>query len=206
MTKKIVCFGDSITNGHDGECGRLNECLQARLNEWKNGEYICINRGHNGNTTANALDRFETDVLNELPATVLIEFGVNDCNRREWTSAARISLSEFERNLREFHRLICKKGSKCIFLTNHIVEPLEGSRFKNQGNGKTYTENLLPYNQRIRELANELNVDLIDVGGYITDNNIDPQELLREDGVHLSENGYRIYSDFAAGRLKEILD
>ena len=206
MSKKIICFGDSITNGHDGMYGRLHENLNSRLNEWKAGEYNCINMGHNGNTTANALDRFETDVLNELPATVLIEFGVNDCNCRAWTSIARISLSEFERNLREFHRLITENGSKCVFLTNHIVEPLDGSRFKNQGNGKTYTENLLPYNQCIRDLAAELNVDLIDVGGYITDNGIDPQTLLRDDGVHLSENGYKIYSDFAAERLKEILD
>lgn len=205
MSKKIICFGDSITNGHDGIYGRLNVCLEDRLNDWRPNEYTCINMGHNGNTTALALDRFETDVLNELPGIVLIEFGINDCNCREWAPVSRISVDEYKRNLRVFHKLITEKGSKCIFLTNHLIEPLEGSRFLIQGNGQTYTENLLPYNECVRELASELDADVIDVGAYITDNNINPQDLLRDDGVHLSENGYRIYSDFIAERLKEIL-
>ena len=32
MSKKTICFGDSITNGHDGACGRLSVCLEERLN------------------------------------------------------------------------------------------------------------------------------------------------------------------------------
>lgn len=205
MSKKIICFGDSITNGHDGAFGRLNECLQDLLDKWRNGEYVCINRGHNGDTTLHGFDRLFDEVLSEKPDYVLVEFGVNDCNCRAWSPCSRLSVDEFERNLKNFYKLITENGGRCIFLTNHLVEPLEGSRFLEQGNGKTYTQNLLPYNQKIREVAAELSADLIDVGGYIVDNNINPQDLLRDDGVHLSQNGYKVYSGFVAERLKEIL-
>ena len=205
-SKKIVGFGDSITNGHDSLYGNWLGRVDAKMKEIGAEGFEFINCGHNGNTAANGIDRMEKELFGDLPATCVVEFGVNDCNVREWMSVNRSSLSEFKRNLKEIYRVITERGGSVIFVANHILAPDESSRFFAQGNGKTYMENLIPYNQAVREVAKELDAHLIDVEKYILDNNIDCRTMLRDDGVHLCEKGYEIYSDIIFEHLKELFD
>ena len=60
----IICFGDSITEGGDfDKPKRWTSLLQARLDENFPGDYRVINKGIDGNTSAQGLDRFCDDVL-----------------------------------------------------------------------------------------------------------------------------------------------
>lgn len=70
---KVVVFGDSITKGVFVE----EEQAFPKLVEAKTGLTV-IGRGVPGNTTAQALMRFESDVLALDPDAVIIEFGMND--------------------------------------------------------------------------------------------------------------------------------
>jgi lysophospholipase L1-like esterase len=199
---KIVAFGDSITQGNVDANGAWPQELQTKLEHCKPSVYQVLNKGINGNTTANGFDRFENDIISNLPCILIIAFGINDCNHRAWAKVPRISVVDYEKNLREFYRVTTLKGGCCVFVANHILQPLDGSRFLNQGNGKTYQENLDPYNTIVRKLSDELSVPLIDFPKYINQNSIDVQSLLIEDGVHLSRYGYTLYTDYIFECLK----
>jgi acyl-CoA thioesterase-1 len=201
---RIIGFGDSITQGNMELNGAWPQELQVKLDNWKKGTYEVINKGINGNTTSNGLDRFESDIISNLPGILIVAFGINDCNHRAWAKVPRVSVAEYEKNIREFHRITTSKGGCCIFVVNHILQPLEGSRFLNQGNEKTYQENLEAYNSTVRNLSLELNVPIIDFNKHIIEKAIDVQSLLVEDGVHLSRYGYTVYTEYIFECLKEL--
>ena len=73
----IVCFGDSLTQGEGASPGHDYPSLLAQAL----GQPV-INAGVNGNTTRDALERLETDVLSKRPRLVIVEFGANDFLRQ----------------------------------------------------------------------------------------------------------------------------
>jgi len=85
MKTKIVFIGNSIVNGFPLSRGRsFPGLIRAAV---KAGEATfhadVINKGVNGETTAQILDRFEHDVLDHEPAVVVIMTGTNDFIYRE---------------------------------------------------------------------------------------------------------------------------
>jgi lysophospholipase L1-like esterase len=187
----IICFGDSITESGDFEIAkRWTSLLQAKLDEKCPEAYRVINKGIGGNTSAQGFDRFCDDVLPYLPGLLLVEFGFNDANVKDWTIEPRVSLGEFVRNLREFHRIATAKNTSCVFLLNHSIAEVDGR----QGNGPTYNENLLPYDQAVIKLAEELKAKVIDLPGMMTAKEISLDEYLSDDNLHLSEAGNKHYA------------
>lgn len=85
MKKKLVFIGNSIVNGFPMSRGRsFPGLVRAAI---KNGETEfhadVINKGANGETTAQILGRFDHDVLAHEPAAVFILTGTNDFIFRE---------------------------------------------------------------------------------------------------------------------------
>lgn len=70
---KIVCIGDSLTQGYGV---RRTENWVALLNEKNENNFI--NKGINGDTTGGMLSRFQRDVIDEKPQYVIIMGGAND--------------------------------------------------------------------------------------------------------------------------------
>jgi len=187
----IICFGDSIAEGGDfDKPKRWTSLLQARLDEKFPGSYRVINKGIGGNTSAQGFDRFCDDVLPYLPGLLLVEFGFNDANVKDWSIEPRVSLEEFIRNLREFHRITTAKNTSCVFILNHTIAEVDGS----QGNGLTYNENLLPYDQSVIAMAEELKAEVIDLPGLMAVNGVPLKEYLSNDNLHLSEAGNKHYA------------
>ncbi len=187
----IICFGDSIAEGGDfDKPKRWTSLLQARLDEKFPGSYRVINKGIGGNTSAQGFDRFFDDVLPYLPGLLLVEFGFNDANVKDWSIESRVSLEEFIRNLREFHRITTAKNTSCVFILNHTIAEVDGS----QGNGLTYNENLLPYDQAVIAMAEELKAEVIDLPGLMAGNGVPLKEYLSNDNLHLSEAGNKHYA------------
>jgi len=187
----IICFGDSITEGGDVEKSkRWTSLLQARLDENYPGDYRVINKGIGGNTSAQGFDRYCDDVLPYLPGLLLVEFGFNDANVKDWSIEPRVSLGEFIRNLREFHRIATANNSSCVFILNHSIADVEGM----QGNGLTYNENISPYDQAVITLAEELKAEVIGLPGMMAAKGIPLREYLSDDNLHLSEAGNKHYA------------
>jgi acyl-CoA thioesterase-1 len=73
----IVCFGDSLTEGHGTEAGQsYPDYLQAALDA-QGYHYRVVNEGISGNTTKDGVDRLDRIVAMK-PAVVVVEFGGND--------------------------------------------------------------------------------------------------------------------------------
>ena len=198
----IVCFGDSITHAAGfAEGDRWPTILQYKLNEWKSGKFKVYNRGKGGDTTVQGLDRFDTDVLPLLPSVVLIQFGFNDSNVRDWATFPRVSLDEYSRNLIEFHRMIIAKKGRPVFIVNHRIARVAFV----QGNRKSYNTNFKPYNPALKEVAKKMKALIIDLPAIMTKRKIDLKKFVIEDGLHLSEKGNHIYADMVFEALKKIL-
>jgi lysophospholipase L1-like esterase len=72
--RKIICHGDSLTQGADIEPAyRWPSLLQNAL-----GGLETVNTGIGGDTTAGLLSRFSVDVLSRQPDAVIIMGGTND--------------------------------------------------------------------------------------------------------------------------------
>ena len=164
--------------------------MQSKLDENFSDGYRVINKGIDGNTSAQGFDRFCDDVLPYLPGLLLVEFGFNDANVKDWSIEPRVSLEEFVRNLREFYRIATAHNSRCVFILNHTIAEVEGR----QGNGLTYNENLLAYDKAVIEFAEELRAEVIDLPGMMAVKGAPLQEYLSYDNLHLSVAGNKHYA------------
>ncbi|MFQ5994753.1 MAG: SGNH/GDSL hydrolase family protein [Acidiferrobacterales bacterium] len=198
----IICFGDSITEAATcpPELG-WPTLLQMLLDKAATRKFVVHNRGVGGDTTACGFDRLETDVLPLLPGLVIVQFGFNDANVRDWAAVPRVGLREFEKNLCEFHRITKARTSRCVFIVNHTLGPVVGT----QGNGKSYQENFEPYNLLIRDTAHRLDAPIVDLPALMARRDVNPTTIVADDGLHLNVSGNRAYADMVFERLQQIL-
>jgi lysophospholipase L1-like esterase len=170
----IWLFGDSTTAHRPGAVEkvasvRLDEALQSI------GSSLSVhNAGIGGNTTRDALKRFEGDVLAHRPRVVVIGFGINDAAVDVWkkppAAGARVPLAEYRDNLRSIAMKAREAGAKVIFVSPN---PLRWTSLLRDLYGKPPydpdAENgfdapvLESYREAMRELATELSVPLLDV-------------------------------------------
>lgn len=95
----IVCFGDSITFGYGANAGEDYPTGLARM-----VKLPVINAGVDGDTTVEALERLENDVLDKEPRLVIVEFGGNDFLKK-------IPREDTVKNLAQIIERIQQKGS-----------------------------------------------------------------------------------------------
>ncbi len=197
----IICFGDSITEGAEFPVNaRWTSLLQKKLDVAKPDVFKVHNRGISVNTSTQGFDRFDSDVLPLLPGILIIQFGFNDANVKDFSVVPRVGLVELEKNLKEFHRIAKDNNSIPVFILNHSIGELDGK----QGNGETYNENLIPYNNEIRRVANQLKTDLIDLPLQMTLRDIDTNSFVSADQIHLSIEANHDYADIIYTSLNQI--
>ena len=198
----IICFGDSITQASEfALTDQWPALLRNKLDEWRPHTYVVYNKGIGGDTTALVLDRFLEDVIPLLPGVLLVQFGINDSNVREWTHVPRVGITEFNKNLTEFHRLCTKRKGHCVFIVNHPLGP----GLVRQGNRRSLRTNNAPYKDAIRETACELQAPIIDLPLLIKRRRIRLKDFVQEDGIHLMPHSNHLYADMVFKQLKESL-
>lgn len=75
---RIICFGDSIT-----AMNKYGPMMQDMINTaFPERNIVVLNRGVSGDTAAGALKRVKIDITDAKPDWVLINFGMNDQDRR----------------------------------------------------------------------------------------------------------------------------
>jgi lysophospholipase L1-like esterase len=197
----IICLGDSITHASAfAESDRWPTVLQTKLNFEKPNFYKVFNRGINGNTTIDGFERFPEEIIPLLPGLLIVEFGINDCNHREWNIIPRVGLEEYKNKQFEFHRICKKYNSQIVYIVNH---PLHNSPIP-QGNENDFYDNLQPYNQAVYEVATQVGAPTIDFPKIIENRKINLNEFLDEDGIHLTISGNHTYAQIVFERLLEI--
>lgn len=200
--RRIICFGDSVTASSGAhENGRWTSLLNQHLDSHTGEAWEVYNRGIDGNTTWQGLDRFDTDVTPLLPAYVLIEYGFNDASVPDGRRIARCGLSSFQENLTEIVRMVRAGKGKPVLVVNHPIRET-GTL---QGNRRTYIRNLTPYQLAIRELAEKTRTPAIDLEKDMKQARVNLDQLLAPDGLHLSVGGNAIYADFIFVGMKRVI-
>jgi lysophospholipase L1-like esterase len=172
-----------------------------------------INKGVGGHTTAMATGRFQADVLDLKPNLVIIQFGINDAAVDVWKTppkeASRVSLMDYEKNLRRFVNELQDAGGEVILMTPNQARwtpqllEMYGDPPYDPNDPQGFTHILSGYAQCVRDLAGELNVPLVDVDAFYDtpERRTSPCRDLLPDGMHPSEAGHA----FVAGELAKIL-
>jgi isoamyl acetate esterase len=185
--KRIVFFGDSITQAGVQPNGYITKMTQLLSDKNIGNNYELIGAGISGNKVYDLYLRMEDDVLSKKPDAVVIWVGVNDVWHKR-TSGTGTDADKFEK----FYNAIIKK-LKANNIAVFICTPAaigEKTDFTNELDG-----DLNKYSEIIRNIAKNNNCPLIDLRkaflSYNLANNKENKEsgILTTDRVHLNEKG-----------------
>lgn len=199
----IWLFGDSTTAHRAGAVEkvtsvRLDEALQSI------GSSLSVyNAGVGGNTTRDALKRFERDVLAHRPRVVVISFGINDAAVDVWKSppatSPRVPLEDYRKNLVTLAESAAKAGAKVIFMTPN---PLRWTSKTRDLYGKPpydpdrvdgFEAVLVSYREAMREVARERSFPLLDVPAVWSEALLKASaevDAFLLDGMHPNDRGH----------------
>ncbi len=163
------------------------------------------NSGRGGNNSTQGLARFERDVLEIEPDTVIIFFGMND----SINDKGSVPLPTFKQNLTEMVTRSKENGIAPFLVTVHpiIAEPLYErhpdklqSFYLDRGGANAIIDT---YNPVIREVAKETNTPLIDFAKAAIEHLKSTQEepIVVADGVHLAPAGKMLLAETIASHL-----
>lgn len=176
----LCTFGDSLT-----AMSGWPQDVATQLN------MHLVNSGVGGNTTADALKRFDSDVAAKDPDIVLIAFGTNDFVR-ESAKGSRLSTDQFRENLETIAEKVQALGADPILMTcPYLRESVYVERYYQEDGGVLAV--LDTYNEVIRQTASDLGIGLVDIRKACED--YEPSLFLRSDGVHLSDTGDQVYTE-----------
>ncbi len=192
--KKVVFLGDSLTE-RDG---------YVRITGGLTGANV-INSGIGGNTTKDALARFERDVLAHNPDIVVIGFGMNDQAAVKYMDfASFVSVADYKANLINMVDQLQAKGITVVLVTPNPVKVGEGFfNYNSENSDWDYDHGYMPdFVNAMREVAEEKGTELVDI--YEEFNKIADNGYLyagNGDGIHLSAEGGKFYAEKVSAKL-----
>lgn len=195
-TKRIVFFGDSITQAGVNESGYITQLGKSLSSPG----YELMGAGIGGNKVYDLYLRMEEDVLAKKPDLVVIYVGINDV----WHKQSSGTGTDYDKFINFYQAIINKvreQGSQIVVCTPTVI----GEKINGQNAMDT---DLDKYAGAIRELAKSNDLPLCDLRTVFTDyikkNNKNNQEkdILTTDGVHLNEAGNKLVADTMLPFLK----
>lgn len=185
--KKIIFFGDSITQAGVNKGGYIDLIKQDLVNKGVADNYEIIGAGISGNKIYDLFLRMDKDVLELHPDIVYIWVGVNDV----WHKSSYGTGTDYDK-FGKFYDAVVKKiqasGAKVIVVTPAAIG--ERNDFSNSQDG-----DLNLYSNWIRKYAADNKLGLVDLRKsfheYSLANNPNNEEkgILTTDRVHLNAKG-----------------
>jgi lysophospholipase L1-like esterase len=203
----VVMFGDSTTLSRDcAEGSKLTDFVQMRLDEpaaKSNHRVQVINAGKGGDTAVGALERLGEDVLSRKPDIVTISFGLNDTGKLT-PEQFRTAMAGIVRSIRRQSKASILLVTSTPFENDHHVW---GKDFAARGGLDEYMDGNIC--SQTRALAAEFSLLLCDLHErFVTEFELHPgliSQIIRPDGVHLSEAGNRMASEFLAPAICSLI-
>jgi len=167
----IICFGDSLTEGVGAGAGEDYPSFLSRQLA-----FPVINAGLRGDTSAQALERLPTSVLNKNPRLVIVLLGGNDFLRQVPRQETRKNLAEIVRRIQDAGSMVVVAGLRLGLFTDE-------------------------YGPIFEETARQF--DALYVGqvmkGILNDSS------LRSDPIHPNGAGYRLIAGRIAEKIMPLL-
>jgi len=185
--KKVVFFGDSITQMGVDKDGYIDLIKQDIIRKGLSDKYDIVGAGIGGNKIYDLFLRMDKDVLEQHPDVVVIWVGVNDV----WHKASHGTGTDYDK-FGKFYEAVVKKfqanGIQLILTTPAVIG--ERNDYSNMQDG-----DLNMYSNWIRKYAAENTLGLVDLRKtfheYSVANNPKNEEagILTTDRVHLNGKG-----------------
>lgn len=209
----IVMLGDSTTAERPGAVDKVYSERVAESLQAIGSSLSVYNSGVGSNTTKNARDRFARDVLAHKPRVVVIQFGLNDAAVDVWkrppATAPRLSLAEYELNLRWMVATLRQSNVKPILMTTNptrwtakLRELYGKPPYRPEDADGFDAPVLAKYNETVKKLAQELAAPLVDIHAALAAKN--PDKLLL-DGMHPNDAGHQIIAELLVPVIREQL-
>lgn len=185
--KKIILFGDSITQMGAGPGGYIRLMDTILQKKGRDNNYEFVGAGIGGNKVYDLYLRMETDVLDKKPDAVVIFIGVNDVWHKKLLGTGT-DADKFE----QFYNAIIKKLKERKIAVYMCTPAAIGEKWDctNSLDGE-----LNSYSEIVRKIARQNNCPLIDLRrkflDYLKANNTENKDkgILTTDGVHLNAKG-----------------
>jgi lysophospholipase L1-like esterase len=191
--KKILFFGDSITQFGELPGGYIRLVDSMIQSEGLAGKYETIGGGVSGNKVTDMYLRIEEDVLAKNPDIVVIFVGVNDVWHKQ-SSGTGTDYDKFGKFYQAIVRKLQAANIKVIICTPAVIG--EKTDFSNQLDG-----DLNYYTNWMRSFAAKNSLPLIDLRkiflAYNLLNNKENKEsgILTRDRVHLNARGNELVAE-----------
>ena len=191
--KKVIFFGDSITQAGVQPTGYITKIGQMLEKQGLNSKYELIGAGVSGNKVYDLYLRLEEEVLNKKPDVVLIYVGVNDVWHKS-TFGTGTDLDKFEKFYQAMITKMKANNIKVIVCTPAAIG--EKTDASNQQDG-----DLNQYSKSIRNLGLKNELQICDLRKEFQDYNVknNPENkeksILTTDRVHLNELGNQFVAD-----------
>lgn len=200
--KRVIFFGDSITELGMKPNGYVRLIEDMIRNEDKATQYELIGKGISGNKVYDLFLRMEEDVLRLQPQIVVIYIGVNDI----WHKSMMGTGTDYDK-FGNFYRVLVNTmkaaGIQVVLCTPAVIgERHDGT---NPQDGE-----LNQYSNWIRRYATENNLPLVDLRAAFLNysktnnpNNLDAK-ILTNDRVHLNDAGNKLVAEQIWSKIKTI--
>jgi isoamyl acetate esterase len=191
--KKVIFFGDSITQAAVKDDGYIVKIQGLATNEKLADKFEFVGAGIGGNKIYDLYLRMETDVLSKNPDIVVVYIGVNDVWHKR-TYGTGTDADKFELFYNALIKKLQEKNIKVVLATPAAIG--ERIDFSNELDG-----DLNKYSNIIRDLAKKNNLPLVDLRqGFLDYNkklNTENKEsgILTSDRVHLNAKGNQFVAE-----------
>ena len=205
----VFFFGDSICVGqyvspHKTWVNLLSAGVEDRFADC----FLVVNSSVNGSAARAALERMGPEVQAHGLCLLVTQFGLNDCNRWQTDNGLpRVSPEAFRNSLHEIVERVRTFGAKRIVLNTNRPTT------KRSSDGRVdaaYQENNRFYNTIIRDVGNATDVvHLLDIEKSFDEEVAQRhpiEDLLLNDGVHLSTDGHQMYFKLVLNPLLGLLE
>lgn len=164
---RVMALGDSITKGTRPKVGPMNAfpaVVQGSLRQHGVRTHV-HNVGIGSERTDLALARMERDVISQRPEIVTVMYGTNDSWVDQGKTESRLSEQQFEENLRLIVARLRAANARVVLMT----APRFGEDNPRNGLGEDPNVRLARYMERVRSVARDLAVPLVDHAGEWTE-------------------------------------
>jgi isoamyl acetate esterase len=191
--KKIVFFGDSITQAGVNPGGYIDRLKTMLEKQGIKDNYQLIGAGIGGNKIYDLYLRYEEDVLVHKPDVVMIWVGVNDVWHKS-SFGTGTDADKFEKFYIALIKKLQAQGIKVILATPASIG--ERTDFTNQQDG-----DLNRYAQIIRDIATRFDCPVADLRKEFLKYNLEKNATNKESGiltsdrVHLNDVGNQFVAD-----------
>lgn len=152
-------------------------------------DYHYVKIADKGYEISDILEDMKKNVYDYNPSLVFIELGINEIREGKNIEEVLTNLKELVNNIQE-NRKYAEIYVELLYPINTEIEGYNKRFFSSE----VSEDDIIEYNNKIKQLTKELNVHYLDVYKELSDNDKLKEEYT-DDGIHLNNEGYKVLNN-----------